>query len=132
MFAEIGHPETIQWRWRFPFMANEVGTNITSSTLTRWLVSALAALVVAGAGFWMNAIYGQLDRIERSLTQRIEGIETTLAQANQQHSMSTSKTSDLVVDLKIDNALLKARIEQLEKEIGRVVNIPDDSIKRVK
>lgn len=90
--------------------------SITTSTFIRWMIGALAVLVMTGAGFWGNAIYGQLDRIEKSLTLRVEKIESSLEALKQQGASSADKSYNTIVDLKIETALQKARIDQLEKE----------------
>ena len=106
--------------WKGTHVMAEDTTNINTSTLTRWLVSALAALVMAGTGFWMNAIYGQLDRIEKTLTQRIEKIEMNVDTLKQREISGADKNSNIVVDLKIETALLKAKIESME---GAIIEI---------
>ena len=105
------------WWWKGTHSMAEDTTNINAPTLTRWLVGALTMLVMTGCGFWMNAIYGQLDRIEKTLTQRIEKIEINV-ETLKEHALSVlDKNSGIIVDLKIETALLKASVESAQNQI---------------
>src|SRR5262249_45982939 len=92
-------------------------TSISSSTLTRWLVSALAALVMAGGAFWMNTISNQIPRIEENTGKQIGKIEVALEAMRANEAALGDKNAAKLVDVQIELKMHQLRLERLDQEV---------------
>lgn len=92
--------------------------NISTATLTRWAIIALATLLMAGTGFWMTSISNQIARIEENTGRQISRVEAGLEVIRQAENAAGEKNGAKIVDVQIELKMHALRLEQIEQSVN--------------
>jgi hypothetical protein len=93
--------------------------NINSNTFTRWLILAMAALLLASAQYFIGDSRGRIDQNKAELIQSIGGVETRLTtQANNTQSQLEIIRSQLTASIDKNNTdMVKIMLQVHDHEL---------------
>lgn len=93
----------------------EDATIISTSTITRWIIGASAAIIMTGGSLWLNMVSKQIERMEENFSSFRTKMEQTIDTIKVAEANSSDKAMNKLVDLQIESKMHALRIDQLER-----------------